>query len=228
MKDLFETIKDAKHIEIRVLQKCYLSAANALYTYILTLHKKVSLYQNKNEIDNKYIFLPWFKKIKTTATPSSDVTIDFEMSALEIYNFFIKNEIKINQKMATSLYATCVEESSGFTKNLDGIFFAMCSQLIRSGAEYKKVTFYLMQRTSLAQLRLKSKMLAKMKLLENASLAEFSIDDETLKESGATLEMAKNTIKEALQLDCVQSVRLIYTNKIIEKIDKERDFGKKK
>jgi len=228
MKDLFEHINDATNIEIKVSSKQSLSGANALYTYILTQHKKVSLYQNSVDIDNKYTFLPWFKKIKITPTPSADLSIDFDMKALELYNFFNKHEIKINQKMATSLYAMFVEESEGFTKDLDGTFFAICSLLIKNGAEYKKVTNYLMKRSSLAQLRLKAEMLLEMKLHNNASLAEFILSDEMLKKSGATLEMAKENIKEALYIECVQSVNMKYNDKIIEKLNKEKDFGKKK
>ena len=228
MKDIFKCISDANHIEIIVPEKRFLCGANALYTYILTQHKKVSLYQNKVDIDNKYTFLPWFKKIKTTPTPSADYSIEFNMNALETYNFFDQYEIKINQKMATSLYAMFVEKSEGFTKDLDGTFFAICSMLIKNGAEYKTVTKYLMQRTSLAQLRLKADMLSDMKLKDNASLVEFTLNDKMLKKSGATVEMAKQNMKEALNLEYVKSVNLKYKENIIEQLDKEKDFVKKK
>jgi len=51
MKDIFKCISDANHIEIIVPEKRFLCGANALYTYILTQHKKVSLYQNKVDIE---------------------------------------------------------------------------------------------------------------------------------------------------------------------------------
>lgn len=228
MKELLEQIKDAKHIEIRVESSKNLSGASAFYTYILTLHKKVSLYVPQEKIEDKYSFLAWYDKIKSTPTPSADFTILFDFSASVLYNFLQVNNIKINKKMATALYAMFVEESDGFLKNLDGTFFAICSQLIENGAEYKRVSYYLLQRGSLAQLRLKADMLLEMKLKNNASLAEFRLDDEILKRTGATLKMAQEIAKEAFSLQYVQTVHLIYNDKIIKKLQKERDFGKKK
>ena len=228
MNELFENIKIANHIEIRVLNPLYMCGANALYTYILTQHKKVSLYQDKDDLDNKYRFLPWFSKIKTTVTPSADISLDFDYSALELYDFFKKYDIKINRKIATSLYAAFVEESDGFSKDLDGTIFAICSLLIQDGANHREAIDNLIKNISLAQLRLKADMLLEMKLKNNATLAEFRLSEEMLQRSGATIEMAKKNINEAFLLRYVESVHLIYENKIIKKIDKERSFGKKK
>ena len=228
MDELYNSINGAKHIEIRVDDIRYLSGADALYSYILTLHKKVSLYLPKELIDKKYSFLPWFSKIKTTDTPSSDYIVDFKLDALALYSFFEIYKIKLNKKMATSLYAMLLVETDGFKKDLDGTKFAVSSKLLEHNAESEVATFYLLEYSSLAQVRLKGEMLLKMQLQNNASVAEFFIDDAMLKSSGANIEMAQENIKEALSLVYVKKVILYYNNKIVKIIEKERYFGEKK
>ena len=50
MNEILNKIESYKHIEI-VVESQSLFVANALYTYILTLHKKVSLVCKEKNID---------------------------------------------------------------------------------------------------------------------------------------------------------------------------------
>ncbi|NPA60631.1 MAG: phosphoesterase, partial [Epsilonproteobacteria bacterium] len=57
MNEIIEKIKSSKHIEI-VSSSEKLSLATALYTYIMTQHKKASLVINGKKVDRKFSFLP--------------------------------------------------------------------------------------------------------------------------------------------------------------------------
>ena len=57
MNDIFKKIDAAKHIEI-IVEAENLFVGSALYSYILTLHKKVSLVCKEERIDHKFSFLP--------------------------------------------------------------------------------------------------------------------------------------------------------------------------
>ena len=222
MNKIIETIESAKHIELVATQE-NISVATALYTYILTQHKKVSLVLKEGYVESKYSFLPWFEKIKSTPTPSADCSIVIKLSALELYNIFKSNAIKINNKMATSLYSALLVESEGFkTTKVDGTLFAVCSELIAFGADYKVATEVIVHQLSLSELRLKSLMLKEMKLVDSATTSQFSVSDLMLQESGADIEIAKRVIKEGLRLPYVTKTILINEKlELILKIEKE-------
>ena len=209
MNEIFKEIKSAQHIEI-IVDKEYLFVASALYTYILTLHKKVSLVCKDDLVDYKYSFLPWFEKIKRTDTPSADYKVVLDCSVLELFEMFKKLDIKINKKIATALYGAVLYETQGFTNSvLNGTFFAVSSELISAGAEYKLATTALIKSTTLGFLRLKSIMLEKMVLQNNAKAAVFVICDDDLKSTSASLLDAQNIMLEALELRYVEMVVLL-------------------
>ncbi len=218
-------IESAKFVAIVVDENEILPDASALYTHLLRLHKKVSLICHDEKENKKFSFLPWYERIRDIIPSTADLIIELDDTKDEVYNFFKTNHIKLNQKMATALYASLLINSDGFMNDtFGGIIFARASQLIDAGAEYKLCNKFIMKRVTLSVLKLKSLMLKNIYLEQNAKEAIFYICDKDLKLTGATLDDAQLIMKEALHLEYVQKVILIKSdeeNKIIKLISKE-------
>lgn len=208
MNEIFKNIQNAKHIEL-VAEPEFLAVASALYTYILRLHKKVSLVSKSKNIDIKFSFLPWFEKIKSSDTPSADLKIVCNFSSRTLYEAFEKENITLNKKMATALYGALLDETRGFVKGVDGTIFAMAQVLIECGAEHKVCSRFILKNATLAFLRLKSLMLKKMLLLNDAKAAFFCLDENEIKATGASLENAYEIMQEAFALRYVEMVVLL-------------------
>ena len=222
MNKILEDIKSARHIELEVNEES-LALGSALYTYILTQHKKVSFVCKIKEVNKKYSFLPWFEKLRVTNHSSADLSISLKSSSVELFKALKFANIKINPKMATALYSALILETQNFTNSkTDGTIFAIASELVKSGAQHQKSVQYLVKRATLSELRLKAFMLRSMTLKENAKVAEFIISEDDFKASGATLEDALKIMQEAFTLEYVQYVLLLdENNKIIKTISKE-------
>ena len=215
-------IQNAKHIVIEFDAK-YLACASALYTYALQQHKKVSLLCIE-DIDNRFAFLPWFEKVKTSGYSSADLKLELKTSAIDMYKLFEDNNIKLNQKMATALYAGLLMETDGFkNSSVNGMTFAIAKQLVDAKADYKTCTKFVLNTKSLAHLRLKSFMLKNMLLKEDAKLLVMSISDDDLKASGAKLDDAYEILQDGLTLLHVEEVLLIKeeNKEILKRIKKE-------
>ena len=221
MEKILKNIDHYKHIVI-VLPKDsslnHLASANAVYTYLLQQHKKVSLYCEDNKFDVNLYFLPWIDKIKTSYPSSADFSFN-AVDSSEVFYFFQKNNIRLNQKMSTSLYAGLLDETKGFRVGINAKIFAMAQELVNSGADVEKCTKNVLNFQTLAALRFKAILLKKMVLKENATIALFDISDVDLKASGARLQEFNIIIDEALSLPSVEKVIIKYNGKIIEKKD---------
>ncbi|MEJ2372627.1 MAG: phosphoesterase, partial [Sulfurimonas sp.] len=79
-------INESKHIVLIADNETF-SLANALYSYVLSLHKKVSLVMNEN-IDKKFAFLPWFDKVRKEIPSSSDLEIKVTLDTLDLFEAF--------------------------------------------------------------------------------------------------------------------------------------------
>ena len=214
-----EKFENAKHITIVVEEK-NLALGSALYSYILTLHKKVSFVTNTQR-KIKYSFLPWYDKIRENIPSSSDFAYEMAFSTVELYDFFVKNNIKINKKMATALYAALLQEYKCFQSlKCDGIIFAVASTLIEHGAEYQICREYLCSRVALSIIRLKGILFSTMVLKNNAKHAELFISQEKLQAAGACVEDCFEIMDEALLVAHVEKVTLYEsgTNKILKEI----------
>ena len=219
---LLRDIENAKHVEIVVKREEFLPSASALYTYVLQLHKKVSLVCLCGEVEEKFSFLPWFDKIKYSSVSSSDFVIKLDEEIFGLYEFFKTNNIKINKKISTALYASLLLKYDGFTsKDMHVSVFGVIAELVSYGADYKSCSEFLLKRTTLAKLRLKSLMLKNMLLKEDATKAVFVLHDDDIKSSGATLRDAQNIMQEAFGLKYVKQVVLMYEDKIIKSIKKD-------
>ena len=218
-----DEINKAGHIVIALSEssnKATVAAANALYSYILTLHKKVSLYSPKNTFDRSLDFLPWVDKLKSSYPSSSDLEVKLE-DPKEVFELFKTHGIKLNKKMATSLYASLIAQNDGFSKDVQSMMFALAEELVAAGADVESCTKYILNYNSLASIRLKAILLGKMVLVDNAQTAMFKVEDKDLKSSGAALKECRIIVKDALSLPSVKRVIVKYKNKeIIREGDK--------
>lgn len=214
-------IEKSKHIVLKTNNKG-LANASAIYSYLLTLHKKVTLYLVEKP-DPKFEFLPWFEKITQSALKSYDLEIEVGAQSLDYYDFFDSNEIKINQKMATALYAGLFESSEHFTcVQSAGMLFASLSKLIERGADFKSVEHYLYRSNPLSLFRIKSILYKSMLLENNATEAELFICDADFKASGASMSEVYRTMQEVLTLAHVHKVVLKKSDesmKVIKEIE---------
>ena len=199
----------------------FLPSASALYSYVLGLHKKVSLVCFEKYIDKKFSFLPWFKTIKSSSPSSADLVLELDEGIFELYDFFKKNNAKLNKKMSTALYASLLVQYNGFlSAKISAETFDIASELIKCGADYKTSHEFIIKRTTLARMRLKSIMFKNMILQNDAKEMVFKLCEDDLSCSGATLEDAKIIIEEALGLEYIQNVILLQDNKILKSIYK--------
>jgi len=187
--------------------------ASAIYSYILTKHKKVSIVCESG-ISKKYAFLPWFEKLRKNLPSSADCSIVVDDDVLALFDFFQENGVKINKKMATALYGALLQRYDYFrSMECSGIVFATASQLIELKAEFQECMQYLQYNKPLAYFRLESILYKNMLLKQNATLAVVPLCEEDLKESGASVDDAYLIMQDILQMAHVQEVQLVQKNK---------------
>ena len=81
MKDIINRINEAKHIVViahRSPDADSMGSASAMYTYLLTLHKKVSFFCVTKKINPRLSFLPWFDKVRDSFPASADLAISLD------------------------------------------------------------------------------------------------------------------------------------------------------
>lgn len=204
-----DKIDEAKNIVI-VTDSNSFANASALYTYILRLHKKVSLVCESETLEMNLSCIPWFEKVRTATGYSYDLKIDVRDEKYSFYKLFKSNEIKLNKKMATALYAGYIIEYEMFSKNnLDGMIFASLHELIMSGAEHQNCNKMLKRSLPLSLFRLKATLFTEMLLVNDATVALFHLGKDDLKKSGASLKDAVLIIEEALNIAHVERAILL-------------------
>lgn len=203
-------IENARHI-VLVCEKEYFPQASILYSYLLTLHKKVSLFSLVS--DSRYSFLPWYDKLRSNEIISFDIKVDANVEILELFDFFKKHNIKINKKIATAFYAGFLERYENFLDPKgDGTLFAILSELLASGAEQKLCISALQQRIPLSRFRLQSIIYKKFLLKKNAQLVYVCLNDADFEASGASWDEVYFIAKELLNLVNVQQVLIKKSN----------------
>ncbi len=154
-----------------------------------------------------------------------------------LYNFFKANNLKINKKIATALYAGVLDSSEAFlSSTIDGTTFAIAKELIENGADFRLCNENIIKRVSLAALRLRAIMFKNMLLKESARVALFCVSHKDMLSSGATFKDCENPLRESLNLESVEIAVLLsqksdlsieasiyskkeYTSKVIFKIE---------
>ena len=84
IKDIIQRIDSAKHIVVMAHinpDADSLGSASAMYTYLLTLHKKVSFFCVSKNINPKLSFLPWTDKLRNSFPVSADLAIALDCGA---------------------------------------------------------------------------------------------------------------------------------------------------
>lgn len=196
-------IDEAKNIAILTDNSSF-GDASALYTHILRLHKKVSLVSETGGLDLSLSCVPWFDKVRTSKSVSSDLTIDMRAQTEPLYELFKAKGVLINRKMATALYASCLKE-----RPTDGMVFARIGELLSYGAERELCDDAILKSLPLSLFRLKAVMFSDMVLKDNARVAVFHVSKEDFKKTGATLEEAALVMKEALNVAHVETSILL-------------------
>jgi len=127
-----------------------------------------------------------------------------------IYDYFISQEVKINPKMATALYAGLLDDSQNFmSEKTDERAFEMAQILLEKGADAKAVVKHLFQTAPLSLLRLKGLMFSNMQLHANASIVVHKVTKEILQSCGAACGDCEEALEESLYLPTV-SVALLF------------------
>lgn len=127
-----------------------------------------------------------------------------------VYDFFVTNDIKINGKIAQSLYAGLVDDSRCFSApECNEKTFELARALIAHGADHAECVSWLYHRKSLSSLRIRGALLKQMKLLNNGKLALFEVSQPLLDETGAKISECKEVLEEALSMRCVQASLLV-------------------
>lgn len=205
-----ETIYSSKHL-LLLTNNASFANANALYSYLLTLHKKVSLLSSE-PIEKRFGSLPWYESVIYTKSANAATVIEVSEDTLIYIRFFEANAIKINKKMATSLYVGLWLRYKNFqTSTVDGMVFAEASKLIALGAEHQTQQLRLSKRYSLAHLRLKARLYESFELGCEASEVRLFVSDADLLATGASLHEAMEIMEEFL--DFIHAQRVILFKK---------------
>lgn len=246
MHELVKVLDDAKHILIIAHldpDADSMGSALAMYTHVLRLHKKVSLFCKTEKMNPALKFLPFFDKVKSTIPKDYDLAMSFDCGAIErlgidvdaplvnidhhvsnknygeinlldtsaistsqvLYDFFKSNDIKLNAKMATCLYAGLVDDSQNFTTHkTDERAFLMAADLIRSGADNALCVKELFKNRSLASVRMKAKILSEARLHCSGKLVSSLVERSFFEETGAYAVDCEEALHESLDLASVE------------------------
>lgn len=127
-----------------------------------------------------------------------------------VYDFFVANDIKINGKMALSLYAGLLDDSKCFSADACNLkTFAIAHDLIALGAEHLLCVEWMFRRRSLASVRVRGALLKEMRLRSDGCLALFDVSASHLEQSGATISECKRVLEDALELVTVRAALMV-------------------
>ena len=199
------TIDESKNITILTDNNSF-GDASALYTYVLRLHKKVSLVNTESQMKINLSCIPWLDKVKKTLSKSSDLIIDLKENKQVLYELFKKHDIKINEKMATALYASYLQKPDSYSDNQN---LLALSELISLGADHHKCVLGLKKSLPLALFRIKAILFATLVLYDDAKVALMSINKGDLQKTGASMDDVNLVMIETLNIVHVQRVVLV-------------------
>jgi phosphoesterase RecJ-like protein len=251
---LVEALNDAKHILIIAHvdpDADSMGSALAMYTHVLRLHKKVTLFCKTKNIDPSLKFLPFFEKVRNTTPNDYDLAMSFDCGTYKrlgvdvngslvnvdhhisnenygtinlidttaistsqvLYDFFKNNDIELNAKMATALYAGLADDSQNFTTDkTDHRTFLMAADLLKSGADNALCTKMLFKERSLASIRMKSKMLSSAQLYCSGRVVSTLVERSFFEETGAYEVDCEEALHETLELVNIEvAIMLRYT-----------------
>ena len=252
---MFASIAQAKHIVLIAHinpDADSFGAVSAMYTHLLRLQKKITLFCVTESINHRLSFLPWFDKIRHQFPKHADLAISFDCGAYKrlgveisiplinvdhhksnehygtinivdttaisttqvLFDFFNKEEIKINAKMATALYAGLLDDSHGFlAAKTDARSFEMAQRLSLFKADTQACANALFQQNSLAALRLKGMMFEQMYLLMDARVVVHLVTRKMMDASGAKEVDCEAALEESMGLANVEMAVMLRENR---------------
>ncbi len=200
-----KAIAQAKNIAILTDNDSF-GDASALYTYILRLHKKVSLVSPDGALHQNLSCVPWFEKVKKIASVSCDLSIDLRENQGALYELFQKNAVIINEKMATALYASYLQKPECYTEKKSLLDLA---ELVQLKANHEACIVALQKSLPLSLFRLKALLFARLVLHDNAQVAIMPLKEEDFKKTGATHYDLDLIMREVLNIVHVQRVVVV-------------------
>ena len=223
-----------------------------MYTHLMRLEKKVTLFCVTEQINPRLAFLPWFDKMRHQFPKGADLAISFDCGAYKrlgvevpcdlinidhhksnemygtinvvdttaisttqvLFDLFGENEIKINPKMATALYAGLLDDSHGFlAPKTDARSFKMAAALTEAKADINVCARELFHHNSLAALRLKGMMFEKMYLLFDARVVIHLVTREMMAISGGREVDCEAALEESMGLPHVELALMLRENR---------------
>ena len=111
---------------------------------------------------------------------------EFASTAEVVYEFLIKNNLKINRPCAKALYTAIVSDSRSFiTPRVTDKTFSIAGELVKKGADIKETTQNLRYSMGLGEMRLFGEALGSFELIENGRFSICVITLEMLEVCGA-------------------------------------------
>jgi len=252
---LFRSITEAEHIVLIAHvnpDADSLGAASAMYSYLLRLEKKITLFCATEQMNHRLSFLPWFDKIRHQFPSHADLAISFDCGAYKrlgvemnmplinvdhhksnehygtinlidttaisttqvLFDAFNRENVKINPKMATALYAGLLDDSHGFlAPKTDARSFEMARALTLLKADIQRCSEALFHQNSLAALRLKGMMFEEMKLLFDAEVVVHLVRREMMERCGAREVDCEAALEESMGLPHVRLALMLRENR---------------
>ncbi len=200
-----KAIEKSKNISILTDNDSF-GDASALYTYILRLHKKVSLVSSERALKMPLSCIPWYDKVKKNLSASSDLVIDLKKSDISLYELFKENNVIINEKMATALYASYLQKPACYSekKNIHAL-----SELLLLKANHEQCVLFLKKSLPLSLFRLKAILFARLLLVDNAKVAVVTLQEDDFKRTGAMMYDLELIMREILNINHVQTVLVV-------------------
>jgi len=132
--------------------------------------------------------------------------IDYTMSSTAeiVYDFFIKNNIKISKQTAQCLYVGLYEDSVAFTsQRCNKDTFKKAYDLVNIGLDISYIANNLKRRDALAKYRLMPLILDSLELHFEGKVATIYVKDEWLKQTGATYTECEELVNMVLCIGVV-------------------------
>ena len=124
-----------------------------------------------------------------------------------LYNFFEQNNLKISKNTAQCLYVGIYDDSIAFTTpRTTKETFQTINKLVATGISPSKIADNLLRRDSLARYRILPKILETLELHLEGKLATIYMDENWIKETGASTHECDDVVNMVLNIAIVEVI----------------------
>ena len=135
-------------------------------------------------------------------------------TTMMLHQWFAREGIKLNAKMATALYAGLADDTVAFmSRRTEASVFEAAATLARAGADIHAVNLALFLRQPLSALRLKGLIFETMQLRLDGKAVVLKVSRRMLKRSGAQPEDCESALHEVMGLPTVSVALLLRERK---------------